>query len=103
MDDAIALLQQAANEAPDDAEALAGLAAALARTGRPSEAVPYFERAVDAGLRTPAVLNGLGFSKLESGDRAGALAALRASLALDPRQPGVDTAVRQLAGGGAPR
>ena len=42
--------------------------------------MPYFERAVRAGLHTPAVFNGLGFAKLESGDRAGALAALRSSL-----------------------
>lgn len=103
MDDAIRLLRQVADEVPGDAEALAGLGAALARTGRPAEAVPYFQRAIDAGMRTPAVLNGLGFAKLESGDRAGALTALRASLALEPRQTGVQDAVRQLTSEGGPR
>ena len=83
---ALPLFEAAVDALPENADALAGLAAALARTGRPAEAVPYFERAVHAGLHTPAVFNGLGFAKLESGDRAGALAALR-SLARHARRP----------------
>jgi Flp pilus assembly protein TadD len=98
MAEAIDLLQQVVRDAPTQAEALAGLGAALARTGAPSAAVPYFERALAAGLRTPALLTGLGFARLESGDRLGALAALRDSLALRPDQPGVQQAVRDLSG-----
>jgi choline-sulfatase len=97
--EAIALLEQVIGESPANAEALAGLGAALARTGQPAIAVPYFQRAVAAGLRTPAVLNGLGFARLESGDRPGALAALRASLAVRPDQPRIQQAVRDLAAG----
>jgi arylsulfatase A-like enzyme/Flp pilus assembly protein TadD len=98
MAEAIALLEPVVRESPDHAEALAGLGAALARTGRPAAAVPYFQRAVTAGLRTPPVLNGLGFARLEAGDRSGALEALKSSLALQPDQPRVQEAVRQLAG-----
>ena len=98
MAEAIALLEPVVRESPDHAEALAGLGAALARTGRPAAAVPYFQRAVTAGLRTPPVLNGLGFARLEAGDRSGALDALKSSLALQPDQPRVQEAVRQLAG-----
>jgi hypothetical protein len=64
--------------------------------------VPYFQRAIDAGLRTPAVFNGLGFARLESGDYPGALAALRASLAIEPQQPAVQQAVRDLDAGRPP-
>ena len=98
MAEAIALLEPVVRESPDHAEALAGLGAALARTGRPAAAVPYFQRAVTAGLRTPPILNGLGFARLEAGDRSGALEALKSSLALQPDQPRVQEAVRQLAG-----
>jgi len=93
---ALPLFEQAVAGLPDNPEALAGLAAALARSGRPAEAVPYFERAIRAGLRTPAVLNGMGFAKLESGDRPGALEALRASLGMRADQPQVAQAVQEL-------
>lgn len=102
MDDAIALLQQVVRDSPANAEALAGLGAALARSGAPRQAVPYFERAVAAGLRTTPVLNGLGFARLETGDRAGALAALRESLSVQPAQPAIQQAVRDLAAGNDP-
>jgi arylsulfatase A-like enzyme/tetratricopeptide (TPR) repeat protein len=101
MAEALAMLQQVVRDAPADGQALAALGAALARTGSPGQAVPYFERAVNAGMRTTAVLNGLGFARLESGDREGALSALRASLSLEPQQPGVRQAVRDLSGGGS--
>lgn len=102
MPDAVALLQAVVTDAPGDGQALAALGAALARGGRPDTAVPYFERAIAAGVRTPAVLNGLGFAKLESGDRAGALRALKASLVLEPKQPGVQRAVHDLSGATPP-
>ena len=96
MADAVAILQEVVADAPANGQALAALGAALARGGRPEAAVPYFVRAIAAGVRTPAVLNGLGFAKLESGDRAGALSALKASLSLAPQQPGVRQAVHDL-------
>jgi arylsulfatase A-like enzyme/tetratricopeptide (TPR) repeat protein len=103
MPDAIALLQEVVRDAPANGQALAALGAGLARTGSPAAAVPYFERAIGAGVRTSTVLNGLGFARLESGDRAGALDALRASLDIDPRQSGVQQAVRDLSAGGPGR
>ena len=96
MEDAIALLRPVAGMKPENGEALAALGAALARTGKPREAIPYLERAVAAGQQSAAVLNGLGFARLESGDRTGALAALRRSLAITPNQPQVQQAVREL-------
>ncbi len=95
-DEALPLFEQVVQQSPTDVDALAGLAASLARTGQPAAAVPYFERALHAGLRTPALLNGLGFARLESGNQEGALEALRASLALRPDQPQVAQVVRQL-------
>lgn len=86
-------------ELQDTTEARLALGASLARLGRPAEALVHFEHAVAAGARTTAALNGLGFARLETGDRAGARAALRASLALDGHQPGVAQAVRELSGG----
>jgi choline-sulfatase len=103
MADAVAILQEVVVDAPGDGQALAALGAALARGGRPAAAVPYFERAIATGERTPAVLNGLGFAKLESGDRAGALEALKASLSLEPEQPGVQQAVHDLSSGAVVR
>ena len=72
------------------------LAAALAKTGRPAEALPYFQRAIDAGARSPAVFNGLGLARLESGDQAGALAAFRMSLTARPDQPEIARLAREL-------
>ena len=69
---------------------------ALASSGHPAEAVPYFERALAAGPRTPMALNGLGLTRLELGDRAGAASAFRESLRLDPKQPNVAAALREL-------
>ena len=68
----------------------------LASSGRAAEAVPYFERALAAGPRTTMALNGLGLTRLELGDRAGAAAAFRESLRLDPKQPNVADTLRDL-------
>jgi arylsulfatase A-like enzyme/Tfp pilus assembly protein PilF len=105
-DEAIVLFREAVERAPHDAQALLALAGALAKVGRPAEAVPYLERAVQAGARSTAAFNALGFARLESGDEAGALASLRASLAIDPRQPQVAETVGRLdrgRDGAAPR
>jgi len=102
---AIATFERVVNAEPRNGEALAALAAALARSGRPAEAVPLFQRALDSGLRSTSVLNGLGFAMIESGDRRGALAVLRASLKLDPRQQRISEIVAELSepGGRSPK
>ena len=95
-DAAIALFRRAVERDPKDAEALLYLAGALASYGRPAEAVPYFERALAAGPRTTMALNGLGLTRLELGDPGGAALAFRESLRLDPKQPNVAAALRDL-------
>jgi hypothetical protein len=61
--------------------------------------VPLLERAIQAGGPTTVALNSLGFARLESGDAAGALKALRQSLSLQSRQPQVAQVVAQLSAG----
>jgi len=95
-DEAIALFRKAIEVQPKNAENLLYLAGALASTGHPAEAVPYFERALAAGPRTTMALNGLGLTRLALGDRPGAAAAFRESLLLDPKQPDVAGALRNL-------
>ena len=95
-DEAIRLLRGAVERDPKNAEALLYLAGALAASGRPAEAVPFFERALAAGPRSAMALNGLGLTRLELGDRAGAAAAFRESLRLDPNQPEIARSLREL-------
>jgi len=102
VDGAIASFHEAVARDPRNPEALLDLGGALARAGHAAEAVPYFERALQVGPPTPVLLNGLGFARLESGDARGALEALRASLALDPRQSQVAAAASDLAAGRLP-
>ena len=94
--EAISLFRRAVESDPKNAEALLYLAGGLASSGRAAEAVPYFERALAAGPRTTMALNGLGLTRLELGDRAGAAAAFRESLRLDPEQPNVADTLRDL-------
>ena len=103
LDEAVRLFREAVEAEPRNPEALLSLAGALAKGGRAMEAVPYFERALEAGSPSTLALNGLGFARLEAGDPAGALAALSASLRLDPRQASVARTVAELAGGPGPR
>ncbi len=56
---------------PKNGEALLYLAGALASTGRAAEALPFFERALDAGQRNPMALNGLALTRMALGDRPG--------------------------------
>jgi len=93
---AIALFRRALEQQAANAEALLYLAGALAATGRPAEAVPLFERALARGPRTTMALNGLGFTRLDLGDGRGAEAALRESLSMDPNQPEVAEALREI-------
>jgi tetratricopeptide (TPR) repeat protein len=102
VDEAIALFRKAVALAPSNPEALLDLAGALAKSGRPGEAVPYFEQAVRAGGDTTLALNGLGLARLESGDTAGALRALRQSLAREAGQAHIAEIVAQLSRGGRP-
>ena len=81
------LFRQAIDREPRNAEALLYLAGALASSGRPADALPYFQRALNAGPPSTMALNGLGLTRLALGDTAGAAAAFRQSLRLDPNQP----------------
>jgi cytochrome c-type biogenesis protein CcmH/NrfG len=51
--------------------------------------LPCFERALEAGPPSTMALNGLGLTRLALGDHAGAVAAFRKSLQLDPKQPDI--------------
>ena len=51
-EEAIALFRKAVEREPMNGEALLYLAGALASTGRPAEALPYFERTLFAGPRS---------------------------------------------------
>jgi arylsulfatase A-like enzyme/tetratricopeptide (TPR) repeat protein len=95
-DSAVALFTKAIDADPVNGEALLYMAGAMAATGRNADAVPYFERALATGMRTPMVLTGLGMTRLELGDEAGALVALRESLARDPKQQQVADLVARL-------
>jgi Tfp pilus assembly protein PilF len=77
------------------------LAGALASGGRPAEALPYFERALEAGPRSTMALNGLGLTRLAMGDRAGAAVAFRESLRLDPKQADIARTLAEMQRGGA--
>jgi choline-sulfatase len=95
-DRAMTLFQQAVEQYPENGEALLYLAGALASGGRPAEALPYFQRALDAGPRSTIALNGLGLTRLATGDRTGAAAAFRESLRLDPKQADVSRTLAEL-------
>jgi predicted Zn-dependent protease len=73
-------------------------AGALAKAGRAAEAVPYFERAVAAGVESPVVWNSLGFARLESGNNPGAIDALHRSLRVKPGQPDIVAMLQKLEG-----
>jgi Flp pilus assembly protein TadD len=77
------------------------LAGALASGGRPADALPYFERALDAGPPSTMALNGLGLTRLALGDTAGAATAFRKSLGLDPNQPDIARALADIRRAGA--
>ena len=98
-EEALALFKEAAGLDPTSGEALLYTAGALAATGRPAEALPYFDRAITAGQRSAIALTGLGMTRLQLGDEAGAAAALRQSLALDPNQPQAAETLKKLRAG----
>ena len=98
-DDAVALFRKAIAVEPRNAEALLYMAGAMVSSGRPADAIPFFDQAIAAGMTTPMLFNGLGMTRLQLGDEAGAAAAFRQSLALDPRQPQIKEALARLPGG----
>jgi cytochrome c-type biogenesis protein CcmH/NrfG len=97
--EAIALFRRAIEREPKNGEALLYLAGALASSGQPNDALPFFERALEAGQRSTMALNGLGLTRLALGDRKGAAQAFRESLRLDPRQPDVSHTLAEIGRG----
>ena len=96
--EALPLLRLSAERQPRDVDAVVAFGGALAKTGRLREAIACFERAVAAGAASPTVWNSLAMARLESGDRAGAVAALRASLRARPDQADIREMLRRLGG-----
>jgi choline-sulfatase len=96
VEEAAALLRQAVEREPRNAESLLYLAGALTASGKLNEALPYFERSLAADPRSTMALNGLGLTRLQLGDQAGAAEAFRRSLKLDGNQPDVAEALRQI-------
>ena len=92
-EEGIALFRRAVEREPRNAETLL-YRGALASSGRPSEAIPYFERSLAAGPPSTMALNGLGLTRLQLGDAKGAADAFRRSLAIDADQPEVAEALR---------
>ena len=92
-----ASFEQAIERDPKNAEALLYLAGALAsrRASRRRVAV-LRARARTRVRRSTMALNGLGLTRLAVGDRAGAAAAFRESLRLDPKQPEVARSLAEL-------
>ena len=81
-------LRQSVRLAPHLTEARARLGQELVEAGRWAEAVEVLAEAVAQDpLRHAGAWNNLGFARLNAGDLAGALGALRRSVALDPRSP----------------
>ena len=92
-DDAIRLFRDAVQRDPKNGDALLYFAGALVSTGRQQEALPYFERAIAADPKSTMALNGLGLTRMSLGDKAGAGAALRQSLRIDPSQKDIAQAL----------
>jgi tetratricopeptide (TPR) repeat protein len=69
---------------PDYADAHLGLAGALEKLNRPSEAVAEWETARRLGVESPELYSGLSLSLLQLGRRAEAEAAARQALSMDP-------------------
>jgi tetratricopeptide (TPR) repeat protein len=93
---AIALFREVVVGQPANVEAVIDLGGALAKAGRAPEAIPYFERATAADARNVVVWNSLAMARLESGNRAGAIDALRRSLQVKPGQPDIAALLRKL-------
>jgi predicted Zn-dependent protease len=81
---------------PGNTDALVDLAGALLSSGAAADAAGYFQQAIDRGARGTLAWNGLAFARQQSGDRIGAAAAMRESLRIEPNQPDIIVALRNL-------
>ena len=90
--DALATLQAAA---PSPQRSLL-MGAACAADSRWSEAAAHYQEALAAGVRTPELLNGLGWALHKQGREREAADALRQSLALRAEQPQIRELLGQL-------
>ncbi len=87
LDSAVKIFKDVVEREPTNGPALISLAGALAKNQNPAAAIPYFQRAITAGVRTTGCYNSMAMAQIEAGDRAGARETLRASLILNPSQP----------------
>jgi len=95
-DRAVALFRAIVAREPDNTDAIVDLAGALLGSGAAADAAGYFQQAIDRGARGPLAWNGLAFAKQQSGDRIGAAAAMRESLRIEPNQPDIIVALKNL-------
>jgi len=95
-DRAVALFRAIVDREPANVDALVDLAGALLSSGRAADAAAYFQQAIDRGAAGPLAWNGLASAKLRLGDRSGAADAMRRSLRIQPDQPEIGAALRDL-------
>jgi Tfp pilus assembly protein PilF len=95
-DRAMGLLRSVVERQPGNVDAVVAFGGLLAKTGHPADAVPYFERAIRAGAKSPIVWNSLAMARLETGNEAGAAEALRQSLRSKPDQPDITALLQRL-------
>jgi arylsulfatase A-like enzyme/Tfp pilus assembly protein PilF len=93
---AAAVFRAIVDREPDNADALVDLAGALLSSGAAADAAKYFQKAIDLGAAGTLAWNGLAFAKLQSGDRNGAAEAMRQSLRIQPDQPDIIVALKNL-------
>ncbi|HMC82835.1 MAG TPA: tetratricopeptide repeat protein [Candidatus Polarisedimenticolia bacterium] len=91
-------LREALKLRPNYALALYDMGIALAMDGKPSDAIPFLERAEGSGPATPGLLNALAKAYQETGQTAKAVAALQRSLKVRPQQPEQEKTLRRLQG-----
>jgi Tfp pilus assembly protein PilF len=92
-DQAIPLLRKALQLDPARPETEFNLGVYLALSGRTNEAIAHYERALAARPNLAAAWNRLGAARRECGDLSGAIEAYRRSLAINPAQPRVVSAL----------
>src|SRR5271165_5261317 len=89
--EAIPVLRQAVERAPDEPVAHYALATALSLNGREREAVEEYRQACALDPRPPAAwFDRLALSQAQSGDLEGAVANFRKSLTIDPSDAGAE-------------
>jgi choline-sulfatase len=93
---AIALFREVVDREPSNGDALVDLGGALLSSGASADAANYFQQAIDRGAASPLAWNGLAFAKLQSGDARGAGDAMRQSLRMQPNQPDIIVALKNL-------